>query len=76
MSQIFKNCSLVEVIYLLIRFKKTVSAKNTDENGENEQNTHTCITHTHTHTSHIKHTHMHHTEREIELEKRSVGVLF
>ena len=72
MSQIFKNCSLVEVIYLLIRFKKTVSAKNTDENGENEQNTHTCITHTHT--SHIKHTHMHHTEREIELEKRSVGV--
>ena len=65
MSQIFKNCSLVEVIYLLIRFKKTVSAKNTDENGENEQNTHTCITHTHTHTyiTHQTHTHASHRER-------------
>ena len=63
MSQIFKNCSLVEVIYLLIRFKKTVSAKNTDENGENEQNTHTCITHTHTYITHQTHTHASHRER-------------
>ena len=62
MSQIFKNCSLVEVIYLLIRFKKTVSAKNTDENGENEQNTHTCITHTHIH--HTSNTHTSITQRE------------
>ena len=64
MSQIFKNCSLVEVIYLLIRFKKTVSAKNTDENGENEQNTHTCITHTHTHIHHTSNTHTCITQRE------------
>ena len=65
MSQIFKNYSLVEVIYLLIRFKKTVSAKNTDENGENEQNTHTCFTHTHSHTyiTHQTHTHASHRER-------------
>ena len=63
MSQIFKNCSLVEVIYLLIRFKKTVSAKNTDENGENEQNTHTCITHT-THIHHTSNTHTCITQRE------------
>ena len=62
MSQIFKNYSLVEVIYLLIRFKKTVSAKNTDENGENEQNTHTCITHTHIH--HTSNTHTCITQRE------------
>ena len=45
MSLLFKYYSLVEVIYLLIRFKKIQSflwnTKNTDRNGINEQNTHT-----------------------------------
>ena len=47
MSLFFKNSSLVEVIYLLIRLKKTKSflwnTKSADRNGVNEQNTH--ITH-------------------------------
>ena len=51
MSFIFKNYSLMEVIYLLIRFSETNffprNTKNTDRNGVNKQNTHT---HTHTHT--------------------------
>ena len=44
MSLLFKNCLLVEVIYLLIRFNKTrsflLNTKNTDRNSANEQNTH------------------------------------
>ena len=44
-SLLFKYYSLVEVIYLLIRFIKTMSflwnTKNTDRNGVNEQNKHT-----------------------------------
>ena len=44
MSLLFKNCLLVEVIYLLIRFNKTrsflLNAKNTDRNSANEQNEH------------------------------------
>ena len=40
----FQNYSLVEVIYLLIRFNKIKffpwNAKNTDKNGANKQNTH------------------------------------
>ena len=73
MSQIFKNCSLVEVIYLLLDSKR-LSAQRILMKMEKMSKTHTHASHTHTHTSHIKHTHMHHTEREIELEKRSVGV--
>ena len=42
---LFKICSIVEVIYLVIRFKKTMSflwnQKNTDRNGVNEQYKHT-----------------------------------
>ena len=51
MSLLFKNYSLAEVIYLLIRFIMTTknstwldstwNTKNTDRNGVNEQNTHT-----------------------------------
>ena len=45
MSLLFKNFSFVEVTYLLIRFKKTMSflwnTKNTDKNSANERNTHT-----------------------------------
>ena len=47
MSLLFKNCSLVEVMYLLISFNKTKSflwnTKNTDRNGVNSktQTTHT-----------------------------------
>ena len=45
MSSIFKNYSLTEVIYLLIRFNETNffprNTKNTDRNGVNKQNTHT-----------------------------------
>ena len=44
MSVFLKNYSLVEVIYLLIRFNKTKSflsnTKSTDRTGINEQNTH------------------------------------
>ena len=43
MFLISENYLLVEVLYLLIRLKKTVSflrnRKNTDRNGINEQNT-------------------------------------
>ena len=57
MSFLFKNYSLVEVIYLLIRCYKTRfflrNTNNTDRNGVNKQNTHTH-THTHTH-AHTKH---------------------
>ena len=45
MSLLFKDYSLAEVIYLLIRFQKTKSflwnTKNSDKNGVNEQNTRT-----------------------------------
>ena len=45
MSLLFKNYSLVEVIYLLIWFNKTKSfqwnTKNTDRNSANEKNTQT-----------------------------------
>ena len=41
---LFENYSLVEVMYMLIKFNKTKSflgnTKNTDTNGVNEQNTH------------------------------------
>ena len=44
MSLLFKNYSLVEVTYLLIRVNKTEffhrNTKNTDRNGANKQNTH------------------------------------
>ena len=44
MFLLFENYSLVEVIYMLIKFNKTKSflgnTKNTDTNGVNEQNTH------------------------------------
>ena len=48
MSFLFKNNSLVKVIYLLTSLF-LLNANNTDRNGVNEQNTHT---HTHTHTKH------------------------
>lgn len=43
MSLLYKNYSLVVVMYLLIRFKNTFqrNTKNTDRNGVNEQNTNT-----------------------------------
>ena len=51
MALLFKNYSLIEVMYLLIRFNKTrcfpQNTKNTAKNGTNKQHTHT---HTHTHT--------------------------
>ena len=57
MSSFFKNCSLLEVMYVLIRFNKTKSSlrntKNTDRNGVNSK------------------THVPHTERKITLEKVS-----
>ena len=60
MYLLLKNCSLAELIYLLIRFKKTMSflwnTRNIDRNCVNEQGTHT-------HTSH--------TERKITLERVS-----
>ena len=63
MSLLFKIYLLAEIIYLLIRFNKTIcflrNAKNTDRNYINEQNTLTN-TNTHTHT----HTHTHHAKRE------------
>ena len=44
MSLLFKNYSLVELMYLLIRFNKNKSflwnTNNTDRNGANEQNAH------------------------------------
>ena len=53
MSFLFKNYSLVKVMYLLIRCNKTRfflgNTNNTNRNGVNKQNTHT-YTHTHTHT--------------------------
>ena len=43
MSLLFKNYSLVEVMYLLIRFNKSKflfwNTNNTDENGVTKQNT-------------------------------------
>ena len=52
MSFLFKNYSLVEVIYMLIRFNKAKffqwNTNNTNRNGVNKQKTHT---HTHTHTT-------------------------
>ena len=48
MALLFKNYSLIEVMYLLIRFNKTrcfpQNTKNTAKNGTNKQHTHT---HTH-----------------------------
>ena len=45
MSLLFKNYSLIKVIYLLIRCYKTMfflrSTNNADRNGINKQNTHT-----------------------------------
>ena len=45
MSSLFKNYSLIEVIYLLIKCNKTKfflsSTITTDRNGVNKQNTHT-----------------------------------
>ena len=53
MCFLFKNYSLVEVVYLLIRFNTTKfflwNTNNTDRNGVNKQNTHT-----HTHTKHLE----------------------
>ena len=47
MSFLFKNCSLLEVIYLLLIFNKTKSflwkTKNTDKNSINVQNTHNTL---------------------------------
>ena len=44
MSLLFKNCLLVEVVYLLITFNKTKpflwNTKNTNRNSVNEQNAH------------------------------------
>ena len=61
MPFLYKNYSIVKVIYLLIRHYKTKfflwNTNNTDGNGVNKQNTHTQ-THTHTHT------HTHQTLRE------------
>ena len=55
MSLLFKNYSLVEVVYLFIRCSKTkfflLNTNDTDKNGVNIQNTHT---HTHTHTKHLE----------------------
>ena len=55
MSLFFKNCSLVEVMYVLIRFNKIKSflrnTKNTGKNGVNSK------------------THAPHTERKITLER-------
>ena len=43
MSFLLKKCSVVEVVYLFIRFKKTKfslqNKHNNDRNGVNEQNT-------------------------------------
>ena len=68
MSFIFKNYSLMEVIYLLIRFSETNffprNTKNTDRNGVNKQNTHTH-THTHTHTPN--------TQRKIRLVSMKIN---
>ena len=67
MSFLFKNYSLVEVIYLLIRCYKTRfflrNTNNTDRNGVNKQNTHT---HTHTHTPN--------TQRKVTLERVSLKI--
>ena len=70
MSFLFKNYSLAQVIYLLIRCYKTTSflrnTNNTDRIGVNKQtNIHTnkhTYTHTHTHTHHT-HTHQKFGER-------------
>ena len=63
MSFLFKNYSLVKIIYLFIRCYKTWfflwNTNNTDRNGVNKQNSHTN-THTHTHT----HTHTKHSEKD------------
>ena len=63
MSLLFKNYSLVEVIYLLIRFNKakplSLNTKNTDRNGVNKQNTHT---------------HTPNTQRKITLERVSMKI--
>ena len=53
MSFLFKNYSLVKVMYLLTRLF-LLNANNTDRNGVNERNTHTH-THTQTHTYTHKH---------------------
>ena len=52
MSFLFKNYSLVKVMYLLTRLF-LLNANNTDRNGVNEQNTHTH-THTHIHTQTLR----------------------
>ena len=67
MPFLYKNYSIVKVIYLLIRHHKTKfflwNTNNTDGNGVNKQNTHT---HTHTHTPN--------TQRKITLERVSVKI--
>ena len=65
MSFLFKNYSLVKVIYLLTRLF-LLNANNTDRNGVNEQNTHT---HTHNH----PHTHTN-TQRKITLERVNMKI--
>ena len=64
MSFLFKNYSLVKVMYLLIRCNKTRfflgNTNNTNRNGVNKQNTHT---HTHIHTHTHTHTHTPNTQR-------------
>ena len=60
MSFLFKNYSLVKVIYLLIRCYKTSfflsNTNNTDKNGVNK----VCVhMHTHTHARAHAHTHIH-----------------
>ena len=70
MSVLFKNYSLVEVIYLLIRSNMTkfflLNTNYFDTKSVNNQNRHTH-TNTHTHT----HTHTPNSQRKITLERFS-----
>ena len=66
----FKNNSLVEVTYLLIRFNKSKfpwNANNTNGNGVTKQ--------THTHARTHARTHAHQTMRKITLERVSFKVI-
>ena len=60
MSFLFKNNSLVKVIYLLTSLF-LLNANNTDRNGVNEQNTHT-------------YTHTPNTQRKIKLERVNMKI--
>ena len=67
MSFVFKNYSLVKIIYPLIRCYKTrFFLRNTNNTDGYNTHTHTQ-THTHTHT----HTHTLNTQRKIILERNS-----